>query len=86
MSVNHGLLCALGVSHPALSAVVDTARTLGGLHSKLTGAGGGGCAVTLIPAALLKSPQVEMLNKQFKAFGFEAAHSSLGGSGVKWHT
>ena len=66
MSVNHGLLCSLGVSHPALSAVVDTARTLGGLHSKLTGAGGGGCAVTLIPTAMLKSPQILGINKQFQ--------------------
>jgi mevalonate kinase len=47
---NHSHLVSLGVSHPSLEAI--RARTAGspyGLHTKLTGAGGGGCAVTLVP-------------------------------------
>ena len=40
----------LGVSHAALEIVrVKTANAPYNLKSKLTGAGGGGCAVTLIP-------------------------------------
>ena len=47
---NHACLVALGVSHPSLETIKDTtARSPYGLHTKLTGAGGGGCAVTLIP-------------------------------------
>lgn len=47
---NHAYLVALGVSHPALEAIrAQTAAEPYGLTTKLTGAGGGGCAVTLIP-------------------------------------
>ncbi|KAF8867871.1 GHMP kinase [Infundibulicybe gibba] len=47
---NHTHLVALGVSHPALEAIRSrTAVAPYGLSSKLTGAGGGGCAVTLVP-------------------------------------
>jgi mevalonate kinase len=47
VDVNHSLLAALGVSHPALEKVREISSKLG-LKSKLTGAGGGGCALTLI--------------------------------------
>ena len=50
MNLNHGLLVALGVSHfklERLRALVDQA---GVGWTKLTGAGGGGCAITLLNA------------------------------------
>ena len=47
---NHARLVALGVSHPSLENIRQiTAAKPYALHTKLTGAGGGGCAVTLIP-------------------------------------
>ncbi len=46
---NHGYLVTLGVSHPSLEAIRKTTADPYGLSTKLTGAGGGGCAVTLIP-------------------------------------
>jgi len=46
-TLNHALLRAVGVSHPALEAVVDLAAARG-FATKLTGAGGGGCALTLL--------------------------------------
>jgi mevalonate kinase len=47
---NHAHLVALGVSHPVLEAIrTQTAAEPYSLSTKLTGAGGGGCAVTLIP-------------------------------------
>ncbi len=47
---NHGHLVNLGVSHPALEMIVAaTAEEPYNLATKLTGAGGGGCAFTLIP-------------------------------------
>lgn len=46
--VNHGLLVALGVSHPGLEVIRSLSDTMGIGATKLTGAGGGGCALTLI--------------------------------------
>lgn len=47
---NHRLLDQLCVSHPSLEAVRRiTGADPYNLPTKLTGAGGGGCAVTLIP-------------------------------------
>lgn len=50
MDENHEHLITLGVSHPVLEEIKSvTSKSPYGLHTKLTGAGGGGCAVTLIP-------------------------------------
>ena len=47
---NHSHLVSLGVSHPALETVRNKTRDQPwGLVTKLTGAGGGGCAVTVVP-------------------------------------
>ncbi|MFU8807075.1 MAG: mevalonate kinase, partial [Bradymonadaceae bacterium] len=47
MNINHGLLCALGVSTIDLDTACEVARSCGALGAKLTGAGGGGCVVAL---------------------------------------
>ena len=47
MNINHGILHALGVSHPLLDRYVWVARESGALGAKLTGAGGGGCMIAL---------------------------------------
>lgn len=49
MNLCHGLLNAIGVSTPALEAMVTTARQAGAMGAKLTGAGGGGSIVALCP-------------------------------------
>lgn len=62
MTMNHHLLCGVGVGHPALTAVVEAAAAAtttkksssssgssSGFAAKLTGAGGGGCAIVLSP-------------------------------------
>jgi mevalonate kinase len=47
---NHAHLASLGVSHPSLEAIrAQTSAQPYELSTKLTGAGGGGCAVTLLP-------------------------------------
>lgn len=47
---NHELLRLLDVSHSALEAIkIKASQEPFGLHTKLTGAGGGGCAVTVVP-------------------------------------
>jgi mevalonate kinase len=52
LRVNHALLNALGVGHAALDEVV-AASAKAGCVAKLTGAGGGGCALTLLPPRML---------------------------------
>jgi len=47
MSINHGLLSAIGVSNEPLDRLVYAARKAGALGAKLTGAGGGGCMIAL---------------------------------------
>jgi len=51
MTENHQLLVDLGVSSPALNALVDAARQAGAMGAKLSGAGQGGNTVALIPPA-----------------------------------
>lgn len=48
MKENHELLVSLGVGHPKLEEIRILTKQ-GGLVTKLTGAGGGGCAVTILP-------------------------------------
>lgn len=55
--MNHHLLNAMGVGHKALDEVCAVAREMG-LAAKLTGAGGGGCAIVLIP------PGKSLINSQ----------------------
>ena len=45
---NQHLLDALGVGHPAISKACSLASSLG-LSTKLTGGGGGGCVIAIIP-------------------------------------
>jgi len=47
LNVNHGLLCAVGVSTRKLDELIYAARRAGALGAKLTGAGGGGCMIAL---------------------------------------
>ena len=51
-SINHHLLNAIGVGHPSLDKACAIAQQFG-LGAKLTGGGGGGCAIALIPPGKL---------------------------------
>jgi mevalonate kinase len=50
--MNQQLLNALGVGHPAIDQVCSLAASLG-LGAKLTGGGGGGCVIALLPTGKL---------------------------------
>lgn len=47
--MNHALLNSIGVGHPVLDRVVSLAAQHQLNGAKLTGAGGGGCALVLLP-------------------------------------
>jgi mevalonate kinase len=48
VSINHGFLVSLGVSHPKLERIREIIDHTGIGWTKLTGAGGGGCAITIL--------------------------------------
>lgn len=78
--INHGLLVAIGVSHPALETVKKAADEVGLGQTKLTGAGGGGCAITIIGG--------EKSEREIKSFennlpnDFEVFETVLGSQGA----
>lgn len=54
MDEAHLILGSLGVSTDRLDAIVTAARSAGAFGAKLSGAGGGGCAVALVPIERLR--------------------------------
>uniref|UniRef100_K3WEC4 Mevalonate kinase n=1 Tax=Globisporangium ultimum (strain ATCC 200006 / CBS 805.95 / DAOM BR144) TaxID=431595 RepID=K3WEC4_GLOUD len=76
---NHAILNALEVGHPKIEEVVTTCNKYGAT-TKLTGAGGGGCTLSLLPQSIddaaLSQLVAELQDKQFQCFV-----SSMGGAG-----
>ncbi|XP_028904949.1 mevalonate kinase [Ornithorhynchus anatinus] len=83
MDMNQHFLNALGVGHPSLDRLCRVTATHG-LHSKLTGAGGGGCAITLLgPGA--EASQVEATKRDLRDCGFQCWETTIGVPGVTLH-
>lgn len=82
--INHALLVGLGVSHPTLEKVKMVSDTLKIGETKLTGAGGGGCAITLVtlPDGDHCEQQIKTLSDLLAASGFEVFETVIGGPGV----
>ncbi|KAI5885942.1 cystathionine beta-l [Schizophyllum commune H4-8] len=79
---NHSYLVSLGVSHPTLENIrAKTASAPYGLSTKLTGAGGGGCAVTLVPDDF-SDENLAALCQDLVDAAFEPYSTSVGGSGL----
>uniref|UniRef100_A0A4W4E5K6 GHMP kinase C-terminal domain-containing protein n=1 Tax=Electrophorus electricus TaxID=8005 RepID=A0A4W4E5K6_ELEEL len=78
MDINQHHLSVMGVGHPALDTLCRLTLAHG-LHSKLTGAGGGGCGITLL------RPGIEALWLALLEAGFECWETSIGGPGVLLH-
>ncbi|KII89746.1 hypothetical protein PLICRDRAFT_39906 [Plicaturopsis crispa FD-325 SS-3] len=79
---NHAHLITLGVSHAALEAIrAKTKSAPYNLSTKLTGAGGGGCAVTLVPDNFEDAALRELV-ANLAGDGFDPYLTSVGGSGL----
>ncbi|XP_053697971.1 uncharacterized protein LOC128744766 [Sabethes cyaneus] len=83
VSTNNNLLRAIGVSHPALEKVFQLAESAG-FHVKLTGAGGGGCALVFLPDSYQTEPKFTELTNDLREAGFQCIETTLGGEGVKF--
>ena len=89
MRVNHQLLNAIGVGHSSLNLIADAMSSRSGITwTKLTGAGGGGCAVTLVPSDLASSSHssIGKLENCLKFLSenhdFDCFRTKMGGLGV----
>ncbi|KAM4746418.1 mevalonate kinase [Anableps anableps] len=83
IDINQHHLNVMGVGHPSLDTLcqVTVAR---GLHSKLTGAGGGGCGITLLRPET-DSTTVLGTVKDLRDCGYDCWETSIGGPGVQQH-
>ena len=79
--MNHSLLQAMGVSHPALEKAVQITKDHG-LDCKLTGAGGGGCALALIPPETTDQ-ELEAVRDELTEAGLDAFQAHVGCPGVQ---
>ncbi|TAQ85621.1 hypothetical protein B7494_g6059 [Chlorociboria aeruginascens] len=85
MTINHGLLVALGVSHPRLERIRELVDYEGIGWTKLTGAGGGGCAMTLLRPNISEE-RMKRLENTLEEEGYVKFETTLGcdGVGVLW--
>ncbi|KMZ56985.1 Galactokinase, Mevalonate kinase [Zostera marina] len=81
MEMSQGLLQCMGVSHPCIETVVRTTLKYN-LVSKLTGAGGGGCVLTLLPRSVPRSA-VDEVTSELESCGFECFIAQVGGNGLE---
>uniref|UniRef100_A0A3P8XDF1 Mevalonate kinase n=1 Tax=Esox lucius TaxID=8010 RepID=A0A3P8XDF1_ESOLU len=84
IDINQHHLNVMGVGHPALDNLcrVTLAR---GLHSKLTGAGGGGCAITLLRPETEHSV-VQNTVQDLRECGYDCWETRIGAAGVQEHS
>ena len=78
MNENHILLEQIGVSNSHIKKVIDTSLNYGAIGSKLTGAGGGGCILSVIEP---KNKENFLLN--MRKCGYECFDITIENQGVK---
>jgi len=84
ITINQNILGALGVGHPLLDKICHISSQ-NHMQSKLTGAGGGGCAFTLIKKNIVQKKVTTMVSDLEQA-GFECFTVKIGGKGVQIHS
>jgi mevalonate kinase len=83
MRLNHHLLNALGVGHRTIDQVVSGGDQHG-FVSKTTGAGGGGCVISLVPTGS-SGDAPPAFQRAMNQHGFACVSTTIGGKGVLVH-
>jgi len=79
--MNQSLLSGCyGVGHSSIDNIVSITKSLG-FHTKLTGAGGGGCVITLLKPST-EPEQLATLKKSLSDAGYESWEATIGDPGV----
>ncbi|KTW27982.1 mevalonate kinase [Pneumocystis carinii B80] len=81
MRINHDLLCALGVGHQKFNEIIKITNDYNIGWTKLTGAGGGGCAIILLREEL-NAKNIHEFELLLESNGFEVYKVVLGDKGV----
>jgi len=68
---------AEGVSTPEIERAITTARKAGALASKVCGAGGGGCVVSVVPAGRKSAVEWALTEASFRVLPFHIARRGL---------
>ncbi|XP_066465925.1 mevalonate kinase [Tiliqua scincoides] len=84
IDMNQHHLNVIGVGHSSLDRVCQVSASRG-LHSKLTGAGGGGCAITLLRPDTAPSV-VAAATGDLDNCGFECWETDIGAPGISAHS
>ncbi|KAL0979706.1 hypothetical protein UPYG_G00188500 [Umbra pygmaea] len=84
IDINQHQLNVMGVGHPAIDRLcgITLAR---GLHSKLTGAGGGGCGITLLRPETEHSVVLNTI-QDLRDCGYDCWETRIGAAGVQQHS
>lgn len=77
---NQRILNDLGVGHQKIDEVGRICKQFNGA-TKLTGAGGGGCTISLLPRSLSNEDLAKLVT-QLEAKGFQCFASAIGGPGL----
>ncbi|GES88901.1 mevalonate kinase isoform X1 [Rhizophagus clarus] len=80
IDLNHNLVNSLGVGHPSIDKVREITAQYS-LHSKLTGAGGGGCVLTLLRDDVTND-DIMRIKLALTSIGFECFETKIGGHGI----
>ncbi|PIK54172.1 putative mevalonate kinase-like [Apostichopus japonicus] len=83
IDMNQSFLKILGVSHRTIEHICSVTAEFD-IHSKLTGAGGGGCVFAVIRPDFSEETLKKVMAK-LKDFGYDSWITSIGGVGVSYH-
>jgi mevalonate kinase len=84
LEMNHYLLNAIGVGHIELDKLLIMAKQCG-YFGKMTGAGGGGCALIYIPNLLEDNKSSNDLKEKLSKNGYSCYDVSVGVCGLSIH-